>query len=113
MSRNSISATRATPNSSVTSQPNSGGNDADNPSQNNPVDGHGLGDATAYSSQWKFNIPHNVIGGQRFTSPGRSTILILVARNYIAKIPRRFHREILLDTEIVTVRKDVPWMCTA
>ncbi|XP_039746622.1 uncharacterized protein LOC120624248 isoform X2 [Pararge aegeria] len=72
MSRNSIAATRSTPNGSVTSQSNvTGNNDTDNPSQNNPVDGgNNITAAMISDHQWKFTMPHNIISGQRLTSPG-------------------------------------------
>ncbi|XP_069365508.1 uncharacterized protein [Maniola hyperantus] len=71
MSRNTIVATRATPNSPVTSQSNAATNEADNPSQNNPVDGNSLSDVI-YGNQWKFNMPHNMMSGQRLINPGAS-----------------------------------------
>ncbi|CAH0692527.1 unnamed protein product [Chilo suppressalis] len=68
MSRNSIAATRATSNSS-TSQSNAGGvADADNPLQNNPVDGNTMSDSIVFNNQWKFNAS-NIINSQRLTSP--------------------------------------------
>ncbi|XP_026742885.1 E3 ubiquitin-protein ligase TRIM37-like, partial [Trichoplusia ni] len=70
MSRNSIAATRSGQNSSSTSQSNAGSNDTDNPSQNNPVDGNSLSDSIVFGNQWKFSAPHNIMSGQRLTSPG-------------------------------------------
>lgn len=72
MSRNSIAATRSGQNSSSTSQSNAGSNDTDNPSQNNPVDGNSLSDSIVFGNQWKFSAPHNIMSGQRLTSPGMS-----------------------------------------
>nr|XP_049695068.1 uncharacterized protein LOC110378720 isoform X3 [Helicoverpa armigera] len=68
MSRNSIAATRAQ-NGSTTPQSNSGSNDTDNPSQNNPVDGNSLSDSIVFGNQWKFSAPHNIMSGQRLASP--------------------------------------------
>ncbi|CAB3251889.1 unnamed protein product [Arctia plantaginis] len=69
MSRNSIAATRAQ-NGSNTSQSNASSDVADNPAQNNPVDGNSLSDSIVFGNQWKFNGPHNIMSGQRLTSPG-------------------------------------------
>ncbi|XP_052737802.1 uncharacterized protein LOC112048434 isoform X2 [Bicyclus anynana] len=73
MSRNSMAATRVSPSGSVTSQGNASA-DADNPAQNNPVDGNSMADAMLYSKQYgKFMMPHNignVASRQMLPSPG-------------------------------------------
>ncbi|XP_013190053.1 uncharacterized protein LOC106134519 isoform X2 [Amyelois transitella] len=67
MTRNSITATRVTPNTSNNSQPAA----EDNPSQNNPVDGNTLVEPLVFNSQWKFNpSAHGIMSGQRLNSPG-------------------------------------------
>lgn len=71
MSRNSIAATRAQ-NGSNTSQSNASSDVADNPAQNNPVDGNSLSDSIVFGNQWKFSGAHNIMSGQRLTSPGQS-----------------------------------------
>ncbi|KAL0893641.1 hypothetical protein ABMA27_013803 [Loxostege sticticalis] len=67
MSRNSIAATRATNNSNASSTT---GATEDNPAQNNPVDGNSISDSIVFGNQWKFNAAHNIMSGQRLTSPG-------------------------------------------
>ncbi|XP_045783903.1 uncharacterized protein LOC123880057 [Maniola jurtina] len=68
--RNSIVATRAMPNNPMTSPSNAATNEADNPSQNNPVDGNGLSDAMVYNgSTWKFKMLPDMLSGQCITVP--------------------------------------------
>ncbi|CAK1552564.1 unnamed protein product [Leptosia nina] len=69
MSRNSMSATRATSNGSVASQGNAGNNDAEG-TQNNPVDGSSTSEPAVFSNQWKFTPAHGIMSGQRLMSPG-------------------------------------------
>ncbi|XP_050344954.1 uncharacterized protein LOC126769959 isoform X2 [Nymphalis io] len=68
MSRNSMTATRASPPSAVTSQA-AGGTGEDNPAQNNPVDGNSFPEPPHFGNQWKFNAPPSILNGQRLTSP--------------------------------------------
>ncbi|KAJ2952570.1 hypothetical protein O0L34_g6893 [Tuta absoluta] len=72
MSRNSMAATRATPNNGGAQSNN--GNETDNPAQNNPVDGNSLSDSIVFG-QWKFNAPHNVMSNQRLNSPMGAGVL--------------------------------------
>ncbi|XP_049866726.1 E3 ubiquitin-protein ligase TRIM37-like isoform X2 [Pectinophora gossypiella] len=67
MSRNSIAATRAAAPSSNNAQ-TTAGNEADNPAQNNPVDGNSLSDSIVFG-QWKFSTPHSAMSNQPLTSP--------------------------------------------
>ncbi|XP_048479534.1 E3 ubiquitin-protein ligase TRIM37 isoform X4 [Plutella xylostella] len=71
MSRNSMAATRASPNTSPSQSNAAATTDAEHPTQNNPVDGAAPGDALVFN-QWKYMALNSLVSGsgQRLTSPG-------------------------------------------
>ncbi|KAG7307078.1 hypothetical protein JYU34_007213 [Plutella xylostella] len=71
MSRNSMAATRASPNTSPSQSNAAATADAEHPTQNNPVDGTAPGDSLVFN-QWKYMALNSLVSGsgQRLTSPG-------------------------------------------
>ncbi|XP_012552089.1 uncharacterized protein LOC101744303 isoform X2 [Bombyx mori] len=65
MSRNSLAATRAVTTGTSSSQSNAGPNEADNPAQNNPVDGNSVNDVLVL---WKQCGQHGALNSTRMSN---------------------------------------------
>lgn len=65
MSRNSLAATRVVTTGTSSSQSNAGPNEADNPAQNNPVDGNSVNDVLVL---WKQCGQHGALNNTRMSN---------------------------------------------